>query len=165
VRCEQIEELLSPYIEDELTAEDRKAVDDHLRICPDCTSLLSLLQETTASLSEFPESEVSENLMAKLHAIPQTRRKFKLSFDFLLKPSLQPILAAATVLMTLISFYTFHPDKANIDKTINRQFHQGYRTVGSLYSKVESFAASLGGHKDSLLDSLKNAKLFGRGEE
>ena len=165
MKCDRIEALLSPYIEDELTAEDRKAVANHLRICPDCTELFSLLQETTAALSHFPELEVSENLMEKLHAIPQEKRKFRLRFDFLLKPSLQPILAAATVLMTLISFYTFHPDKAVIDKNINRQFHQGYRKVGSLYSKAESFAASLGEHKDSILDSLKNSKLFGKGEE
>jgi len=163
--CEQIEELLSPYIEDELTAEDRKAVDSHLRICTDCASLLSLLQETTTSLSEFPELKVSDDLMGKLYAIPQTKRKFRLSIDLLLKPSLQPILAAATVLMTLISFYTFHPDKVAIDKSINRQFHQGYRTIGSLYAKAESFAVSLGQHKDTILDSLKSNKLFGRGEE
>jgi len=163
--CEQIEKLLSPYIEDELTPEDRRAVDEHLKICPDCTSLLSFLQETTESLSDFPELEVTEDLRAKLYAIPQTRRKFSLRFNFLLKPSLQPILAAATVLMTLISFYTFHPDKAAIDKAINRQFHQGYRTIGSLYSKAESFAVSLGEHKNSILDSIKSAKLFGRGEE
>jgi anti-sigma factor RsiW len=165
MKCEQIEELMSPYIEDELTAEDRKVVADHLKMCPDCASLLSLLQETTESLSVFPKVGVSEDLMAKLYAIPQTKRKFKLSFGFLLKPSLQPILAAATVLMTLISFYTFHPDKATIDKTINRQFHQGYRKVGSLYSKAESFASSLGQHKESILDSIKNTKLFGMGEE
>jgi anti-sigma factor RsiW len=163
--CEQIEKLLSPYIEDELTTEERKAVDAHLRICPDCVSLLVLLQETTASLSDFPELDVSEDLMARLQAIPQTKQRFRARFNFLLKPSLQPILAAATVLMTLISFYTFHPDKATIDKTINRQFHQGYRTVGSLYSKAESFAASLGEHKDSILNSLKSVKLFGRSEE
>ena len=165
MKCERIEDLLSPYIEDELTAEDRKAVDDHLRICPDCTSLLSILRETTESLSDFPESELSENLMAKLYAIPERKKKFRLSFDLFLKPSLQPILAAATVLMTLVSFYTFHPDKADIDKTINRQLHQGYRKVGSLYSKAESFAVSLGEHKDSILDSIKSIKLFGRGEE
>jgi predicted anti-sigma-YlaC factor YlaD len=165
MKCEQIEGLLSPYIEDELTAEDRKAVTDHLWMCPDCSSLLSLLQETTGSLSEFPELEVSNDLMAKLYALPQTKRKFKLSINFLLKPSLQPILAAATVLMTLISFYTFNPDKANIDKAINRQLHQGYRKVGSLYSKAESFAVSLGHHKDSILDSIKSAKLFGISEE
>lgn len=165
MKCEQIEELLSPYIEDELTAEDRRAVDDHLRICPDCTSLLSLFQETTEALSDFPELEVSKDLMAKLYAIPHTKRKFRLSFDFLVKPSLQPILAAATVLMTLISFYTFHPDKANIDKNINRQFHQGYRRVGSLYSKAESFAASLGQHKGNILDSIKSTKLLGGDEE
>ncbi len=165
MKCEQIEELLSPYIEDELTAEDRKTVADHLRICPDCTSLLSLLHETADSLSYFPDLEVSGQLMEKLYTIPQAKRKFKLNFDFLLRPSLQPILAAATVLMTLISFYSFHPDKAVIDKNINRQFHQGYRKVGSLYSKAESFAASLGQHKDSILDSIKSTKLFGKGEE
>jgi hypothetical protein len=123
------------------------------------------LLETTESLADFPDLDVSEDLMAKLYAIPQTKRKFRLSFDFLLKPSLQPILTAVTVLMTLISFYTFHPDKTAIDKSINRQFHQGYRKVGSLYSKAESFAASLGQHKDSILDSIKNTKLFGRSEE
>ena len=165
MKCEHIEELLSSYIEDELAADERRAVKEHLRICRNCVTLLSLLQETTDSLARFPQAEVSEGLLEKIYAIPTQKKKFSLRLDFLLKPSLQPILAAATVLMTVVSFYTFNPNRDAINKSINRQLHLGYRKAGYIYSKAESFAASLGEHKDNILESIKSVKLFGRGEE
>jgi predicted anti-sigma-YlaC factor YlaD len=165
MKCEHAEELLSSYIENELAADDKKAVEKHLKLCRDCNTLLSFLRETTDSLAHFPQAEVSEELMDKIYAIPTQKKKFRLSLDFLLKPSLQPILAAATVLMTIVSFYTFNPNRDAINKSINRQLHLGYRKVGAIYSKAESFAVSLGEHKDNILESIKSSKLFGRSEE
>ncbi|MBN1222544.1 MAG: zf-HC2 domain-containing protein [Candidatus Aminicenantes bacterium] len=165
MKCEHIEELLSSYIEGELPTDARKAVDAHLRICRDCSTLLSFLKETTDSLAHFPQAEVSDGLMQRLYATPVQKKKFRLLPEFLLRPSLQPILAAATVLMTLVSFYTFNPNRDAINKSINRQLHQGYRKVGKIYSKAESFAVSLGEHKDNILESIKSTKLFGRSGE
>lgn len=165
MECPTIEELLSPYLEDELNREDRNKVKEHLKTCSSCTSLLSFIKEAHESLVDFPETEVSESLLNRLYNIPEKKKKFKLSFDFFVRSSFQPILAAATIVLTFFSFYFFNPDKNQIDKSINRQVHLGYSKVEKLYAQAESFTGSLVAYKDNILVSLKNTKLFGEAEE
>jgi predicted anti-sigma-YlaC factor YlaD len=165
MKCEKIEELLSPYLENELSPEEKRLVEEHLESCKECRLLFSSLEEAQRSLSRFPELEVSERLSERLYSIPAKKKRFRLSFDFLLRPSLQPILAAATVLLTLISFYAFNPNRKAIDKSIDRQFHLGLNKVEKLYAKAESFTSNLGEYKDDILTSLKNIKIFGGTEE
>ncbi len=162
MECERIENLLSSYLEDELSAKDRLAVMEHLRSCTDCSILFDLLRETQESLADFPQAEMSEELLKSLYDIPHRKRKFRLSLDFLVRPSLQPYMAAATILLTVLSFYVFHPEKSAIDKSINRQVHLGYSKIGKLYSEAEAFTTSLGEHKDNILDTIKRKQPFGR---
>ncbi|MGD9345442.1 MAG: zf-HC2 domain-containing protein [Candidatus Aminicenantes bacterium] len=162
MECEHIENLLSPYLEGELPAEDRLAVEEHLRSCADCSVLLDLLRQTQESLADFPQAEMSEGLVERLYEIPHRKKKFRLSLDFLVRPALQPYLAAATILLTLVSFYLFHPEKSAIDKSINRNVHLGYSKIGKLYSEAGEFTASLGEHKDNILDTIKSKQPFGR---
>lgn len=165
MRCEKIEELLSPYLEDELSREEKKVVDDHLQTCESCAALLSLLKETRESLTSFPQLEVSQNLLNRLASIPSKKKRFRLSFDFLLQPSLQPVLAAASIFLVLVSFYLFNPDKKFINKSIDRRIHLGFSQVEKLYAKAESFTASLGEYKDDIIVSLKSIKLFGESKD
>ncbi|MDH4257635.1 MAG: zf-HC2 domain-containing protein [Candidatus Aminicenantes bacterium] len=164
MECKRIEELLSPYLEDELTQEERQAVQGHLRSCQNCADLLSFMKETQMSLSTFPELEVSEGLIEKLYDLPQKKKRFSVVFEILLRPSLQPIMAAATVLLVMISFYAFHPNRNAINRSIERQFHIGFSKVEKLYAEAESFTQTLGEYKDNLLVSIKNLKPF-RGNE
>ncbi|MGB2843782.1 MAG: zf-HC2 domain-containing protein, partial [Candidatus Aminicenantaceae bacterium] len=94
MECEKIEELLSPYLEDELSLEEKKEVKKHLKTCKSCSVLYSFMEETKESLADFPELEISEDLLDRLYSIPGKKKRFKLGFDFLLRPSLQPVLAA-----------------------------------------------------------------------
>lgn len=162
MECEHIENLLSPYLEDELTAEDKLAVEEHLRSCADCSLLFDLLRETQESLVDFPQAEMSEELLERLYDIPYKKRKFRFNLDFLVRPALQPYMAAATILLTVLSFYLFHPEKSAIDKSINRQVHLGYSKIGKLYAEAETFTSSLGEHKDNILDTIKRKQPFGR---
>ena len=165
MECHIIEDLLSPYLEDELNAEDKHKVEEHLKLCSSCASLFSFIKEAHESLNEFPETEVSDELLNRLYSIPETKKKFRISFDFLVKPSFQPILAAATIVLTVASFYFFNPNKNKIDKFINRQVHLGYSEVERLYAEAESAAGSLVAYKDNILVSIKNTRLFGETEE
>ncbi len=168
MKCKKIEKLLSPYLEDELSPEEKGAVANHLKTCVNCSLLFSLTEETKESLADIPELEVSENLLDRLYSIPREKKKFKLrlpTFDFLVRPSLQPALAVVTVVLIMVSFYFFGPNKSSIDKSISRQIHLGYSNIERLYAKAESFTASLGEHKDNILVSLKNIKLLGGNED
>lgn len=163
--CERIEELLSPYLEDDLTQEQKQTVEDHLHTCPSCAELLSLMREARESMSFFPEVEVSEELAEKLYALPHKRNKFRFISDILLRPSLQPVMAAATVLLVIVSFYMFHPQRNAINRSIERQFHIGISKVEKLYAEAEYITHSLGEYKDNLLVSLKNLKPFKGNED
>lgn len=165
MKCETIEELLSPYLDDELSPGEKNEVERHLKTCKSCSDLLCFLRETKESLADFPQLEVSENLLDSLYAIPSKKKRFKLSLDFLLRPSLQPILAGATVLLIMVSFYFFHPDKKFINRSIDRQIHLGYSKIERLYAKAESFTDDLGAYKDNILVSLKNIKPFRENED
>jgi predicted anti-sigma-YlaC factor YlaD len=155
MQCEHIEELLSPYLENELSLEQKQTVTAHLEACSDCRDLLSLMQEVSTSLTAFPEVEVSGELQNRLYAIPEKKTRFRLNLDFLIRPSLQPIMAAATVMLTVVSFYAFNPSRGDINKAVEKQFHTGYQKIGKLYAQAESFTNSLAGQKDILIDTLK----------
>ncbi len=168
MKCEKIEELLSPYLEDELNPEEKRAVAKHLKTCKNCSLLFSLMEKTKESLASIPELEVSKNLLDRLYSIPREKKRFKLrlpSFDFLVRPSLQPVLAVATIMLIMISFYFFGSNKSSIDKSVDRQIHLGYSKIERLYAKAESFTASLGEYKDNILVSIKSIKLFGGNED
>ena len=162
--CKHIEDLFSLYLEGELSPQQKESVDLHLESCPDCRELLALIGETNDALSTFPEIEVSAQLKSRLYEIPAKRKRFSAVFDVLLRPALQPVFAGAAIFLLLISFYVFHPDRSTINKTINREIHKGYSKIGQLYTRAESFAVSLFDQTDTLLDSLKNSKIF-RGKE
>jgi predicted anti-sigma-YlaC factor YlaD len=163
--CDHMEELLSPYLENELDAQQKQAVHAHLQVCPDCSQLLADMQETCEALANFPELDLSQEFIEQLQIMPQKRKRFRLSFDFFLRPSLQPVLAAVTIFLTLLSFYLFHPQRSQFNKSVNRQLHMGYSKIERLYAKAESFTSSLAGHKDSILVSLKSLDLLGRDED
>jgi hypothetical protein len=127
--------------------------------------LLALLEKTEKALAGIPELEVSPGLRARLAAIPEGKKKFSFSFDFLLKPSLQPVFAAGAVFMTLISFYLFNPDKKNIDRAIDQKIHSGYSQVEKLYAKAGSFTDRVGDTAQSVFVSVKNWKIFGGNED
>ncbi len=162
--CERIEELLSPYLEDELTQEQKQTVVTHLQTCQDCTELLSLMRAAKESLSSFPEIDVNEGLIEKLYDVPKKKTGFKSVFDFLMRPAFQPIMAAATVLLVIVSFYMFHPERSAINQSIERQFHIGISKVEKLYAEAESITHTLGEYKDNLLVSLKDLGFFGGDE-
>jgi len=164
MNCEHIENLLSPYLENELSSHDRAVVERHLENCPQCSELLSLLRETTQALEDFPEVPVSPELIRRLVEIPEIKKNRRLGFDINWRPLFQPLMAAASVFFILLSCYLFNPDKSVIDKTINRHLHRGYGQIGRLYTKVESAADSLDNQKDSILALLKNMKLLKRSE-
>lgn len=167
--CDRIEELLASYLEEELGAAERSFVEEHLKTCPSCSLLLAGLRDAQEALRGFPELEVSQDLRSKLYAIPERKKRWrfrlKFSLDFLVQPSLQPVFAAATVFMILVSFYLFHPDKKAIDRSIDRNLHLGYSQAEKLYAKAGSWADRLKAYKDNILVSIKDWNILGGNED
>ena len=155
MNCERFEELLSAYLEGELSAGERAGMDAHLAACASCSELLAVSREMREVLAGFPEAEPGPELMARLYAIPEKKSFFKPVFRFLLRPDLQPVFAALSVLVIAVSFVFTAPQGRGIQKAINRQLHLGYSQVEKLYAKAGSLTDELGSLETTVADSIK----------
>jgi len=163
--CNQIEELLSPYLDGELQTDKKLAVAEHLKTCPACTELLHVMSQAKQALADFPQKEFDADFMEQLYAIPHKKKKFRINLDFLLEPSLQPVFTGITIILTMISLYMFNPDRASINKSIERNIHLGYNKAGKLLAKVEFYSDSLNEYKDKFLVSVKDIQLLRKDED
>lgn len=163
--CKQIQELLSSYLEQDLTSRDKREFEAHIKQCPDCSEILTLMQEIRTSLRNFPQPEPSSELLSRLYSIPEKRKSPWSIRNIIFSPSFQPVAAAAVVLLTVISFFTFNPERKNIEQSFKRNIHLGYNKAVQLITRAEATYDSLGEYKDEFLVSLKNIKLFSGEEE
>jgi len=56
MNCSRIEELLVPYLEGDLSADDRRAVDAHVASCADCRASLATFMSLEESLGTLKET-------------------------------------------------------------------------------------------------------------
>ncbi len=70
--CSSMKELLSPYLDEELIAEERASVEKHLASCADCQSDLQGFQTVVKSLAALPkvnlDRDLAEEIVAKIVA-------------------------------------------------------------------------------------------------
>ncbi|MFW6160209.1 MAG: anti-sigma factor family protein [Acidobacteriota bacterium] len=163
--CKQVQELLSSYLEEELITRDKKKLEAHLKHCPDCSGILALMEETQSALRNFPEPEPSAELLSRLYSIPEKKKSTRSIRNILLHPSFQPAAAAAVILLTVVSFFTFNPERQELEKAFQHNLHLGYNKAVQLFTRAEATYDSLNEYKDEFLLSLKNIKLFSGEEE
>lgn len=63
IRCIEMVEVVTEWMEGALDADTRAAVEEHLAICPDCTAYLDQLRATTAvaaGLDDDPDTAGAE---------------------------------------------------------------------------------------------------------
>jgi predicted anti-sigma-YlaC factor YlaD len=156
-------DLLSEYLEGGLGGPRKAEVETHLAGCPECASLLEAMRDARDALASLPELEPSPDLLRKLYAIPERKKRFRLVRDFLLRPALQPVFAGATGLMIFLSFLIFTPAGRTLQKDINRQVHAGYGRIERLYVKAGAIPDKIGAGKENLLGSLRSVDILGRG--
>jgi anti-sigma factor RsiW len=162
--CDLVEERLVAYADGELSPEEAALYEAHFRDCPECAKLLLSLRATSKSLASFPEIEPPAALKERLYAIP-ARKKFRINLDFLLRPALQPVFAAATALLLLFSLYMMNPEKKQIQEAVSRQIHRGYGQFEKLSAKAGSVTDSLGSYADGVFAALKRLNPLGKSDE
>ncbi len=159
--CDRIEGLLAAYVDADLAPEEKDLVERHLEGCPSCAALADSLRSAGEAFAAFPEIEPSPALVTRLRAVPG-RRRFRFSLDFLLKPSLQPVFAVASIMAVAFSLYASSPDKKRIEQAVTRQLHRGYSTFEKLTAKAGAITDSLGAAADSLYASIKTLNPLGK---
>lgn len=64
VVCQDFVRLVTAYLEDALSAEERAAVDAHLADCPHCTAYLEQMRATIAATGELRTDDVPADIPA-----------------------------------------------------------------------------------------------------
>jgi anti-sigma factor RsiW len=66
--CKQVVELVTDYLDGELPAAMREAVERHLQACPHCVTYVEQMRLTAASLRDVPVESISPQARAELVA-------------------------------------------------------------------------------------------------
>jgi predicted anti-sigma-YlaC factor YlaD len=64
--CKEIVELVTAYLENALSSEDRQRFDGHLAGCEFCTMYLEQMRQTIAAVGKLPEESVSPEALSEL---------------------------------------------------------------------------------------------------
>jgi len=103
--CAKAEEWLSEYMEFSLTPDQMAEIADHLKSCPNCSALLSQMRAAIDTCGDFPELELSPELMERIllrtSGRPRSRSFGEIVRDSILQPLLTPRLAVGAVVASL----------------------------------------------------------------
>ena len=109
MKCKEIKSLLSAYLDDEVSRDEKQAIKLHLEECKDCSELLLQLKETKSLLSEIAEEPIPREVAEKVKAgIREAERAKKtepskdIQESFWSRKALGYIFAFAGVLVVLI---------------------------------------------------------------
>ena len=139
INCEQFANLLSQYIEGELTGEQNSEIKIHLKGCRNC----HLLYQSTAKLIEcLPKlkKEIPLPLKNRLKLIPQPEKKETI------KPiQLKWIAAIISTVALLLNLFYF----TNINPTVNKVLH-------NIIFGIEKITVKAAG----LFEEIKESEIF-----
>jgi hypothetical protein len=111
MRCEEIENRFSPYLEGDLEPAERRVIEDHLQECVRCRQELELLRRTVVALQSLEELEVPARLTAAIqagvHAHQGSRWQRLASWLFFPIHIKLPLEAMALLLVTLGAVYLY----------------------------------------------------------
>lgn len=73
--CKEVVEIITDYLEDSLSPEDRRRFEDHLQDCSGCSTYLEQMRQTIQALGRLPEKAISvETQKILLHAFRDWKR-------------------------------------------------------------------------------------------
>ena len=66
ISCERIEDIISPFVDGEVTMEETETIIKHLRLCRHCTFMYEELCQIKSQLSSLPKIFSQRNLWKKI---------------------------------------------------------------------------------------------------
>ena len=106
-KCKRIRKYLPGFIEGEIEANLKLDIERHLRACPDCRKEKELLARSWAILESWPAVEPSPNFKARFWQEVEAleHRREKISWPYLFKWRLAPVLAVVSILILTASLF------------------------------------------------------------
>lgn len=70
MKCKEVQERLSEYLEETISPQGYEAVKDHLSVCPECSAQLEILTQSIRAVADLPDLEpppgFSQKAMARI---------------------------------------------------------------------------------------------------
>lgn len=67
MKCEDYQELISPYLDDALSYDEKMQLEAHLKACPTCQETLEMMELIMGGLNEMEEAPLPEGFHERLH--------------------------------------------------------------------------------------------------
>lgn len=113
MKCGDIKERLSEYVDDILDPETRVLVDEHLSACKDCQHTLASLKAVVSELGALDSVEPPEDFLNQLHERMEKRSRFPRILRTLFMPMRVkiPLEFAGAVAVAILVFSILHTQK------------------------------------------------------
>jgi hypothetical protein len=120
MKCENIRELMSAYIDNEINEVDKAKLEKHIAQCPQCMEEYELLKDLVIECSQIDEVELPEDFREELHSrlLEAKSRKNKGIVDFIKKNKWKTATGAvAAVLIFAVSMNSLGMFKGGVPST------------------------------------------------
>lgn len=110
MKCDDIKNLLSEYIDGALNENDKAAVSLHLDLCRDCREELNLIKNAISTLKTIQPVELPQDFVIQVRKKIEARRGLKEAIRFLFFPwhIKIPVEALATVIIAGLLYSVYH---------------------------------------------------------
>jgi len=142
MECEKIEELLSAYIEGDISPVLAREVSQHLDRCPVCAALKEKIEELITGLSDLQE-DVPFFLRNRLYVIAESRGQEKEEPNAYMK-WMVAVLGTFVIFLNLFYFTNIYP-------SANRALHSVVATVKTIAVETGAFFEKVNESKDLIL--------------
>ncbi len=131
MRCDEVREVITIFLEGELDKETSESLKAHIDTCENCKSLLGDSIEILHFLRTIEPLPVPERVVDGI--LKATTKRRRLSF----LPIFQPQWVFAFSVFVLSFFFFTYPKKAILFDSIEFKIHRTYSQAVKLVSKVE----------------------------
>jgi uncharacterized protein YqkB len=118
--CKDIENKLSSYIDNVLSAEDKRMVEEHLKACAKCSAVLADLQKVKAVTNKLSEVEPPEwfkqKIMAQVRAEAE-KKSFVEKWFYPLRVKV-PVQVFATIFIVVVAVYIYRAGNEQFKEVI-----------------------------------------------
>ncbi|MDP8236025.1 MAG: zf-HC2 domain-containing protein [Candidatus Erginobacter occultus] len=107
MKCEEITDLLSGYLDGELDEGERKRVEEHLSVCPACAEELRALRGCVEGIGSLEEVEPPADFLSRVHDRLEKKPGLKTALGkiFVPLPLRIPLEAAAAAAVVILVVY------------------------------------------------------------
>ncbi len=117
--CQRFRDSLLEYFDDELDVQEKKEVEQHLKVCPHCMHFLNQLRRLRSHLRELPTIKTSENfhilVRERIRRDLARQRRAKQSSTIIVRRFVPAF--GLTVLVALVGFLVLDHRDSLVDKT------------------------------------------------